>query len=27
MILAAEDGSRPILLTVFDEVQPGSEIS
>lgn len=27
MILAAEDDSRPILLTVFDEVQPGSEIS
>ena len=27
MILAAENGSRPILLTVFDEVEPGSEIS
>ena len=27
MMLAAEDDSRPILLTVFDEVQPGSEIS
>src|SRR5690348_15951886 len=27
MILAAEDGNRPILLTVFEEVQPGSEIS
>ena len=27
MILATEDGNRPILLTVFEEVQPGSEIS
>ncbi len=27
MILAAEDSERPILLTVFEEVQPGSEIS
>jgi methionine--tRNA ligase beta chain len=27
MILAADDGKRPILLTVFEEVQPGSEIS
>ena len=27
MILAAEDNKKPILLTVFEEVQPGSEIS
>ncbi|MGN6348991.1 MAG: methionine--tRNA ligase subunit beta [Candidatus Nitrosocosmicus sp.] len=27
MILAAEDGDRPVLLTVFEQVKPGAQVS
>jgi tRNA-binding EMAP/Myf-like protein len=27
MILAAEDEDRPVLLTVFEEVKPGAQVS